>query len=332
MACISADRAGEILVALHSGMRRSEQYLTTHCPEGGLKWEHINFHSGVITLPRSKHGESRHIPMNSVLRKAFQNIPQTADSPYVFSEPPDQWFPKACKQAKVTSFTWHCLRHTFASRLVMAGVDIRTVQELLGHKSIVTTMRYAHLAPGHQVAAVECLVSSTSTATSTKSSEEESTDTSESNGSPLFSGARGRNRTGTNFTVRGILSPLRLPVPPPGLAGMFNIISVVERKSAVAGFDNACRLRIRSGKALYYWQFNLEEISRVVRVARMLAGIGMVLLGIIGLILPVMPGWIFLIPGLVILGREFKWARDLLDWLKKIVPKQFQGQKPTETK
>ena len=68
------------------------------------------------------------------------------------------------------------------------------------------------------------------------------------------------------------------------------------------------------------------------RVARILAGSGMVLLGVLGLILPILPGWIFLIPGLVILGREFKWARDILDWLKKIVPKQFQSQKSTETK
>lgn len=57
---------------------------------------------------------------------------------------------------------WHCLRHTFASRLVMAGVDIRTVQELLGHKVIGMTVRYAHLAPAHQLDAVQrlCPVSS----------------------------------------------------------------------------------------------------------------------------------------------------------------------------
>jgi hypothetical protein len=56
-------------------------------------------------------------------------------------------------------FTWYCLRHTFASRLVMAGVDIRTVAELMGHKTIQMTMRYAHLAPQHSLAAVERLTS-----------------------------------------------------------------------------------------------------------------------------------------------------------------------------
>ncbi len=49
----------------------------------------------------------------------------------------------------------------------MAGVDLRTVQELMGHKSIGTTTRYAHMAPKHQAQAVERLVGSTSTATST---------------------------------------------------------------------------------------------------------------------------------------------------------------------
>jgi hypothetical protein len=49
------------------------------------------------------------------------------------------------------------LRHTFASHLVMAGVDIMTVKDLLGHKSLNMTLRYAHLAPAHKVKALEML-------------------------------------------------------------------------------------------------------------------------------------------------------------------------------
>ncbi len=163
-------REPEILVALYSGMRRSEQYITRSCPEGGLQWSHIDFQTGIITLPRSKHGESRHIPVNSVLRALLEALQATSGSAYVFpGKPPDEWFPEACKKAGIANFSWHCLRHTFASRLVMAGVDIRTVQELMGHKTIVTTMRYAHLAPGHGSDAVERLVRATSTATSTMS-------------------------------------------------------------------------------------------------------------------------------------------------------------------
>ena len=55
------------------------------------------------------------------------------------------------------NFSWHCLRHTFQSRLVMAGVDLRTVQELLGHKTIAMAVRYSHLAPKHALVAVERL-------------------------------------------------------------------------------------------------------------------------------------------------------------------------------
>ena len=168
-----AEREPEIIVALHSGMRRSEQYVTPDCPDGGLKRQHIDFRNDVITLPRSKHGESRYIPMNSVLRETLMQRRKSTSSPYVFPvDPPDKWFPGVCENAKIKDFTWHCLRHTFASRLVMAGVDLRTVQELMGHKSIVTTTRYAHMSPKHQAEAVERLVGSTSTATSTGELEE----------------------------------------------------------------------------------------------------------------------------------------------------------------
>lgn len=54
------------------------------------------------------------------------------------------------RKAGLRDFTWHDLRHTFAARLVMSDVDIRTVAELMGHKSIQMTMRYAHLASSSQ--------------------------------------------------------------------------------------------------------------------------------------------------------------------------------------
>jgi hypothetical protein len=69
------------------------------------------------------------------------------------------WFISAVSEAGLKDFTWYCLRHTFASRLTMAGVDLRTVAELMGHKTIQMTMRYAHPAPAHQLAAVERLIS-----------------------------------------------------------------------------------------------------------------------------------------------------------------------------
>lgn len=60
-----------------------------------------------------------------------------------------RWLEIVVKKANVANFSSHCIRYTFASRLVMAGADLRTVQELLGHKVISMTIRYAHLAPKH---------------------------------------------------------------------------------------------------------------------------------------------------------------------------------------
>jgi integrase len=121
----------------------------------------------VLRLLRSKSGKARAIPINSVLRQTLLGIQRTT-SAYVFGgTDPNKWFVKACKLARIEDFHWHDLRHTFASRLVMAGVSIRTVAELLGHSEITTTMRYAHLAPGHLAEAVERLANPQQVPTST---------------------------------------------------------------------------------------------------------------------------------------------------------------------
>jgi len=87
------------------------------------------------------------------------------DVPYVFYEPTKgkpyqdvkRSFKTALRKAKIRDFHFHDLRHTFASHLVMAGVDITTVKELLGHKTLTMTLRYSHLAPSHKVKAVDIL-------------------------------------------------------------------------------------------------------------------------------------------------------------------------------
>lgn len=83
------------------------------------------------------------------------------------------------KKSGLAEFTWHCLRHTFASRLVMAGVDLRTVQELMGHRTIAMTCRYAHLAPSDKLAAVERLATVESTPSESSSDSRSDTSTSE---------------------------------------------------------------------------------------------------------------------------------------------------------
>ena len=66
-------------------------------------------------------------------------------------------FERAVRMAGIENFTFHDLRHTFASRLVMAGVDLPTVQELMGHKDISMTLRYTHLSSDYKQRAVKAL-------------------------------------------------------------------------------------------------------------------------------------------------------------------------------
>jgi integrase len=142
-------------------MRRGEQF--------DLQWAHVNFQTGVLTIPRSKNGEARHIPMNDRVVDILRSLPSRMKSPYVFPSETGEsplnannfvnrvWNP-ARKKASFADLHWHDLRHTFASRLTMAGVDLRTVQELMGHKTITMTLRYAHLSPIHQKEAVQRLM------------------------------------------------------------------------------------------------------------------------------------------------------------------------------
>lgn len=147
----------ELDVALNTGLRRSEQY--------GLTWDCVDFDRRQLTVPRSKNGETRHVPLNDAAIAALRTAETYRNgNPYVFLSgdgtrlhSPRFWFDAAIQGAKVKDFTWHCLRHTFASRLVMAGVDLRTIQELMGHKTIQMTVRYAHLAAHHRLAAVQRL-------------------------------------------------------------------------------------------------------------------------------------------------------------------------------
>jgi integrase len=148
----------EFELALNTGMRRGEQY--------ALRWSDVDVEHQTLIVPESGKTGSRHIPLNRTALAAIARLRrQTAGAPFVC---PDRgaeeqrdfrrWFEAACAEAKILDFTWHDLRHTFGSRLAMAGADVRSIQELMGHKGIQTTLRYMHLSRGHLHSAVDTLV------------------------------------------------------------------------------------------------------------------------------------------------------------------------------
>ncbi len=146
--------AAIVTLALHTGMRRGEIL--------SLKWRDVDFNHRLITLLRTKNGEKREIHMNDIVYDTLLAHPRNKRSQYVFSYKNGKQirdirgsFEQALKRAGITDFRFHDLRHTFASHLVMAGIDLTTVQELMGHKSYLMTLRYAHLSPRHKKAAVD---------------------------------------------------------------------------------------------------------------------------------------------------------------------------------
>ena len=145
-----------VTTALHTGMRKGEIL--------GLTWDAVDLKHGFIRLSHTKSGEPRNIPMNDTLRKALAGLRTRIDVPWVFHDVDGHRlkdvrhpFEDACKRAGLADFHFHDLRHTFASWLVMNGVTVAAVSELLGHKSLSMTMRYAHLSPKHMTAAVKVL-------------------------------------------------------------------------------------------------------------------------------------------------------------------------------
>lgn len=147
-----------ILLALDTGARRGEIV--------NIHWEDLDFANGQIWIRRTKNGEPRFVPMTTRVQAVLARRPRRLGSPLVFngnatgkpiSNGIREVFVNLLERAGISDFTFHDLRHTYASHLVMQGVPLYTVGKLLGHKTPTMTARYAHLAPGYMKEAISCL-------------------------------------------------------------------------------------------------------------------------------------------------------------------------------
>lgn len=153
-----------IIVSINTGVRKSELL--------SLKWGSIDWDAKLMTVHAwtAKSKVTRRINLNS---EAMATL--TAWRDQRANAHPDGWiFPgkvpgrpqneiktawkNLLEDAEIKDFHWHDQRHHFASRLVIEGVDLNRVRELMGHKTLAMTLRYAHLAPGHTAQAVETIV------------------------------------------------------------------------------------------------------------------------------------------------------------------------------
>jgi len=165
-----------VICAVNTGMDRGEIL--------NLKWEQIN--NGFIYLGKYKTRPVREIPVNETLEELFAGMrkEQGPGAKYVFTyaksedklkgrvpirkrkglSPVPQRinsiktaFNAALRRAKIKDFRFKDLRHTFASHMVMRGATMKELQELMGHKTMTMTMRYAHLSHEHKKKAVNLL-------------------------------------------------------------------------------------------------------------------------------------------------------------------------------
>jgi site-specific recombinase XerD len=143
--------------ALNTGMRLNEIL--------NLKWSDVNLEQNVIMLDETKSGTPRQIPINNSLRPTLLNLASKENEGPVFlnkfgkqMKSVRTQFENALRRAGIKrKITFHDLRHTFATHLVMGGVDLVAVKELLGHKTIRMTLRYSHLSSQHKRHAVNIL-------------------------------------------------------------------------------------------------------------------------------------------------------------------------------
>lgn len=144
-----------VMLAMQTGMRKGELL--------SLQWQHITLSKRYLTIrsENAKSKKSRTIPLNQTaftLLSHWRMQNPVGDTVFTSQGAPithtQRDWQALLKDAGIEQFRFHDLRHHFASKLVMNGVDLNIVRELLGHADLKMTLRYAHLAPEHRVAAV----------------------------------------------------------------------------------------------------------------------------------------------------------------------------------
>ncbi|WP_445362784.1 tyrosine-type recombinase/integrase [Microbulbifer sp. ANSA003] len=148
-----------VVLALSTGMRQSEIM--------GLKWSDIDLNRGYITLHETKNGERRSVPLVGHAKGLISELAKVRrlDTDLLFfsdSKPTAPIFirspwGKALKQAAISDFKFHDLRHTAASYLAMNGASLTEIAEILGHKTLQMVKRYAHLSEQHTSKVLESM-------------------------------------------------------------------------------------------------------------------------------------------------------------------------------
>ena len=151
-----------IVIALHTGMRRGEIL--------NLEWNQVDWGRRIILVKHTKNGKDRAIPMNELVFQTLLSLKnKDGQTQFVFPNPMTgkpytevkKSFGLACKAVGISGLRFHDLRHSFATRLLEAGVDLVTVRDLLGHFSVKVTQRYTHSGSVQKLNAVELLSAKT---------------------------------------------------------------------------------------------------------------------------------------------------------------------------
>jgi len=149
-----------VLLSMNTGIRRGELF--------SLQWRNIDFNLKQLTVEgaNAKSRKTRHIPLNieafHVLEKWKAQCSSSQNNVFIsnhgkqFVDIDNPW-KRVLKEAEISDFRWHDLRHHFASKLAMKKVGINTIREILGHASQSMVLRYAHLSAEHKAEAVAML-------------------------------------------------------------------------------------------------------------------------------------------------------------------------------